>query len=230
MTLYAGWTDRLCAATTTAATTIEIPYGQEWTDIPVTVSSLTLSWFQNTGKTSRQADMMKLTPYVGSATTSDFTFYQVGGSDNISAYKGAGEHTVGNSVSEALTATGQSGTLWVHIPQSVWENAAVGTYDVVNLAADRFHLFLQDNKLYYPSAEVTIRPFRAFFVLGSGLPDEARSIEIDFGEGETTHISLTPVPSPTGEGSEYYDLQGRRVKTPSKGGIYIHNGMKVAIK
>ncbi|MCR5180562.1 MAG: leucine-rich repeat domain-containing protein [Bacteroidaceae bacterium] len=38
--------------------------------------------------------------------------------------------------------------------------------------------------------------------------------------------SLTPVPSPKGEGSSYYDLNGRRVSQPKKG-LYIVNGKKV---
>ena len=57
-----------------------------------------------------------------------------------------------------------------------------------------------------------------------------RSI-IYFGE-ETTGISLTPSPSPKGEGSEYwYSLDGRKLSgEPTAKGVYIHNGRKVVIK
>ena len=53
----------------------------------------------------------------------------------------------------------------------------------------------------------------------------AQTRTIGIGDGETT--SLTPVPSPTGEGSDWYDLQGRRISKPTKKGIYIYNGKKV---
>ena len=50
------------------------------------------------------------------------------------------------------------------------------------------------------------------------------------GFGDVTGIeSLTPSPSPKGEGSEYYNLAGQRVAQPTKG-LYIVNGRKVVIK
>ena len=44
--------------------------------------------------------------------------------------------------------------------------------------------------------------------------------------------SLTPIPSPKGEGREYfYTLDGRKLDgKPTKKGLYIHNGRKVVIK
>ena len=59
---------------------------------------------------------------------------------------------------------------------------------------------------------------------GSGAPGF-----FGFGDDATSIKSLTPDPSPNGEGSEYYDLQGRRVAQPMKG-LYIVNGKKVVIK
>ena len=90
-------------------------------------------------------------------------------------------------------------------------------------------LFLSSgNKLLYPSAlPSSIKGFRAYFRL-KGEAAGARSFNIDYGDGETT--SLTPVLSPTGEGSEYYDLQGRRVNGTAKKGVYIVNGKKTVIK
>ena len=131
MTLYAGWvsTDKPCAATfTTEAMSIDIPYGQEWTDIPVTVNSLTLGWFQNANSPVRVADSVVVTPFLGSGATSSFNFINTSGGDNIAAYKGAGFHKVGNKKSEGMVAVGDNGTLWVYIPKDVWENAEPGTY------------------------------------------------------------------------------------------------------
>ena len=137
LTLYADWGTACAATFTTAATTVEIPYGQEWTDIPVTASSLTLGFFQNEGQPVRQADAVAVTPFVGSGASLAFTFQ--GTSGTIDAYKGAGEHTVGNRISESLTAVGQSGTLWVYIPKAAWEAAAPGSY-TQNLAYDAVFL------------------------------------------------------------------------------------------
>ena len=49
-------------------------------------------------------------------------------------------------------------------------------------------------------------------------------------DDETT--SLTPVPSPKGEGSDYwYTLSGTRLNAkPTQKGVYIHNGRKVVVK
>ena len=52
---------------------------------------------------------------------------------------------------------------------------------------------------------------------------------VGFADDATSIKSLTPDRSPNGEGSEYHDLQGRRVVNPAKG-LYIVNGKKVVIK
>ena len=126
MTLYAKWADPCAVTASTDAPSIDIPYGQEWTDIPVTLNSLTLGWFQNAGRAVREADAVAVTPFVGSGANSDFTFYD--GSTTLTATKGAGTHTDGNQLSEPLTAAGQSGTMWIHIPQTTWQSAAAGNY------------------------------------------------------------------------------------------------------
>ena len=47
------------------------------------------------------------------------------------------------------------------------------------------------------------------------------------GGGDTT--SLRGVNSEVVNSEDYYDLQGRKVAKPTRGGIYIHNGKKVII-
>ena len=126
MTLYAKWADPCAVTASTDAPSIDIPYGQEWTDIPVTLNSLTLGWFQNEGRAVREADAVALTPFIGTGANADFTFYD--GSTTLTATKGAGAHTNTGTLSETLTAAGQSATLWVHIPQSTWQSAAAGNY------------------------------------------------------------------------------------------------------
>ena len=126
MTLYAKWDDPCAVTASTDAPSIDIPYGQEWTDISVTLNSLTLGWFQNDGRAVREADAVAVTPFIGTGANADFTFYD--GSTTLTATKGAGAHTNTGTLSETLTAAGQSGTLWVHIPQSTWQSAAAGNY------------------------------------------------------------------------------------------------------
>ena len=97
------------------------------------------------------------------------------------------------------------------------------------------------NKLYYPDGTADpfyFNCFRAGFMLQNGLTvgdlaQGAQSVMLNFGEDETTTSihSLTPDPSPKGEGSNYYSLDGRQLSgKPTTKGIYIHNGKKVVIK
>lgn len=123
-----------CATTMTATdqygepiSELEIPYGQEWTDIPVTVNSLALGWFQNEGKPDRAADAVAVTPFLSNDASSTLNF--VGSAGTIVGDKGAGERIPEHRLSEPLTEVGQNGTLWVHIPKSAWENAEPGKYE-----------------------------------------------------------------------------------------------------
>lgn len=133
LNIHAGWASQSCATTLTAAATVDIPYGQEWTEIPVKVNSLTLGWFQNEGQPARQAHEMKVTPFIGSGAGA--SFYFIGTSGNLTAYRGIGEKTIGNSLSQPFTEAGGSTNLWVYIPQETWESAEGGSY-VQNLNYD----------------------------------------------------------------------------------------------
>ena len=99
-------------------------------------------------------------------------------------------------------------------------------------ANDRFVLYLgSDNSLYYPSVNMQIGSFRAYFKLKNGLtagdPENGiKALQLNFGD----ETSLTPNPSPQGEGS-WYDLSGRKLEgKPTQKGIYINNGKKMMKK
>ncbi len=88
------------------------------------------------------------------------------------------------------------------------------------------------NKLVTPSVvnDATqeasyMKGFRAYFQV-KGLAAGARAFSMNLGDGETTGISLTPAPSPKGEGS-IYTLDGRRISKATQKGVYIVNGKKV---
>lgn len=94
-----------------------------------------------------------------------------------------------------------------------------------------------DDKLYYPNAPMTIKPFRAFFILldyvaGEPQNDGAMGISnfiINYNDDTLpTGISNTAVGY---EANAWYDLSGRRLEgKPSAKGIYINNNRKVTIK
>ena len=86
---------------------------------------------------------------------------------------------------------------------------------------------------FYQCNNTVIPTNRAYLALPSEMTANAKQISfvIDDGENEVTGIvSLTPNPSPEGEGG-YYSLDGRKLDgKPTTKGIYIHNGRKEVIK
>lgn len=73
--------------------------------------------------------------------------------------------------------------------------------------------------------EIGVATFVFNITLSSATSAVLRSIDYD----DPTGISLTPSPSPMGEGSGCYDLSGRQVTKPQRG-IYILNGKKTLVK
>ena len=114
----------------------------------------------------------------------------------------------------------------------------LGTYQQItglnSTAAFVYYCFMQTGpqagKFVKITSAVDVNPFRAYMKLPAS-ESLARVLDLNFGEGGATGIgSLTPNPSPIGEGNVgFYDLQGRRVLYPKKG-LYILNGKKVIIK
>ena len=215
MTLHAGWAEP-CAVTASAnEASIDIPYGQEWTDIPVTLNSLTLGWFQNQGGSICVADAVAVTPFVGSGAGSEITFFNTSGGANFYAYRGAGEHEVGNRVTEAMTATGQSGNIWVYIPKETWKSAAPGDY------------------LYR-------LPYDAVFYSNSVSPAESYNYSLGGDAQVTLWVTIPENSIATGIQSmdngqwimdnSWYTIDGRRLSgKPTKKGVYIHNGKKAIV-
>ena len=117
-----------------------------------------------------------------------------------------------------------------------------GSFSPVNLEDnDRSVLYLgADNKLYYPSANMTVGSCRALFQLkditagdlASGA--NARRFVLNFGDGdETTGIISIDNGQLIIDNSmdAWYTLDGRRLTgKPTAKGLYINNGRKVVIK
>jgi hypothetical protein len=121
-----------------------------------------------------------------------------------------------------------------------------GSYAPVTLTGnDASNLYLgADNNLYYPSADVTINSFRAYFHVdlsdGNGSQATVRAFVLNFGDEETTGVPPLTI-SPEGEKSEafpregldgvFYTLDGRRLNgKPIAKGVYINNGKKIVVK
>ena len=105
-----------------------------------------------------------------------------------------------------------------------------GCYSPVALAAnDRKKLFLADNMLWYPNADVTVKACRAYFELTADLPElgnNAPNIIIDF--GDATGITTTNY---TNSNNEWFTVDGRKLlQKPVTKGMYINDGRKVVIK
>ena len=91
--------------------------------------------------------------------------------------------------------------------------------------SSNFDYVLKDG-MFHRATEGTVDKGKAYLHLESA-PSNASELTIVI--GETTGInSLTPSPSPKGEGS-VYNLNGQRVAQPTKG-LYIVNGKKIVIK
>ena len=106
-----------------------------------------------------------------------------------------------------------------------------GTYGPTVLTAnDKKRLFLANNKLWYPTADVTVRACRAYFVLDNDV--QAREFILDFGD-ETTGVSASLVNSEERivNNELWYTLDGRKLSSkPTQKGVYIHGGKKHVIR
>ena len=112
----------------------------------------------------------------------------------------------------------------------------VGQFSPFAITAENIDAILyiaSGNKIGYSASARELKYCGAHFWVK---PDEsggsARTIDVDFGDGET--ISISGVTSLTSESNDtdgtYYDLQGRRVAHPVQKGLYIVSGHKVLVK
>ena len=108
----------------------------------------------------------------------------------------------------------------------------LGTYDALSFSSEpeKSILLLGDNNTMRYGGEGHLGACRAYFKIGDGSnARELTSFDIDFGEGETTSLNLTPALS-QGEGA-WYTLDGRKLQVkPTAKGLYIHNRRQVVVK
>ena len=102
-----------------------------------------------------------------------------------------------------------------------------GRFRAVDISSDDLEKYAKEGLLLFILSKWEYLNVGSNDNAGSG---SANSRGIGIGDGGAT--GLTPIPSPTGEGSnaQWYDMQGRRIDKPARKGVYIHNGKKVVIK
>ena len=120
----------------------------------------------------------------------------------------------------------------------------VGCYSPVGIyTAEKTNLYLgADNTLYYPTeTDFKVNAFRGYFQLKQGLtagePSNSnqasvRAFKLNFGDGEATGIISVHDSGFMVNGSDaWYTIDGRKLDgKPTRAGVYINNGKKVAIK
>jgi len=80
---------------------------------------------------------------------------------------------------------------------------------------------------FHPTSGGIVKANKAYLQIPKAALAREGALTISFDE----ETSLTPIPSPKGEGSNYYDLQGRKVYgKPTAKGLYINNGKKYVIR
>ncbi len=115
----------------------------------------------------------------------------------------------------------------------------IGSYIYQSFTTENKYILLMgdNNTLYYPQPDLSnpanpiypyLGAFRAYFELESSIGNAV----LYFGDETTGMMSLTPDPSPRGEGSGWYTLQGLKLgdNKPTTPGVYIHNGRKIIVK
>ena len=109
-----------------------------------------------------------------------------------------------------------------------------GTYGPVVLPANnKRRLFLANNTLWYPTAELTVRTCRAYFELTNEVPETAGapSIVIEYGDESTGIVLGTDFTDYTAKTDAWYTLDGRKLNgKPTQKGMYVKNGRKVVVK
>jgi hypothetical protein len=103
-----------------------------------------------------------------------------------------------------------------------------GTFSPKTINGQNYLYLGAENTLYYPSSDVTIGAFRAYFKLNLPSGQPAKSFVLNF-DDETTGIKqINNTASAT---DTYFTLDGRRLNyKPATAGLYIINGKKVLIK
>ena len=102
--------------------------------------------------------------------------------------------------------------------------SAEGSFSAQSLSKYNGIYYIASNKFWAADGTVTLNPFRAIFRYSGANPVKGFNISVDTTDGITDMVNGKT------ENGKWYDLSGRRLKTPQKSGIYICDGKKVYVK
>ena len=105
-----------------------------------------------------------------------------------------------------------------------------GSFSPVSFTAnDKSILFLgAGNKLHWPSADMTLGAFRAYFDLGT---NNASEFVLNFGDGENVTGVNEVIEVNEDNDNSWYTLSGTRLEgKPTQKGLYIHGNKKIVVK
>lgn len=208
------------------ATSANFGAGSGWFLVKATDAEIALNQATFNGETSYVG-----TAYVSfDATTPDGAKAYLGSTADDSSLK-LKEGTV-IPAGQGVILSSSSTPLTINISDTHSEEVSslTGTYFPITLSDDNranylvFGLSATDNStvgLFKPSSSVTQIPMNKAYWDNSS----SQVMQYTFNFDQTTAISNLIQESTTPKG-EVYDLSGRRVASPVKGGIYIQNGKK----
>ncbi len=145
--------------------------------------------------------------------------------------------TAATAWAETVTLTNETGQVTLHNGDVVTGTGGRSTHIIIEIGITSPVMLWQDNntvlylgtnnKLYWPTTFMNIKSCRAYFQLKGITAGNVSETRIFFGDSDSEDgiNSLTPNPSPVGEGS-IYNLSGQKLSKPQKG-INIVNGKKV---
>ena len=100
---------------------------------------------------------------------------------------------------------------------------AASTENVTNYA-------LNGKAFVFVKNAIEVGPNKAWLSINTGVPNAARTIDLVFGDGETTSLPQ-PLLKERSHVDAWYTLDGRKLdKMPTKKGVYLFNGKKVVVK
>ena len=109
-----------------------------------------------------------------------------------------------------------------------------GCFGSTTISGNKYLYLGASNTLYYPSSEVTIGAFRAYFELNGitagPAASQIKSFVLNFGD-DNEETSIKQINNTESATNTYFTLDGRRLNDkPATAGLYIINGKKVVIK
>ena len=104
-------------------------------------------------------------------------------------------------------------------------------------APDKKKLFLQNNKLYYPATDATIKAFRTYIELDAEVPDAvgAPNIVLNF-DGDSNATGIVSAEANSSLFTLHFQsgtrwMAASSAARPAQKGVYIiHNGRKEVVK